>query len=101
MNATLSLGGDLELAVPITVDYRVVKYVPATRDGPAEGGYCDIISVDRTDGMAWHDGCQAAFDAWWEATGHDLAIERNAEDADYAAECAAEHRYEMQREARL
>jgi hypothetical protein len=92
LNSTLYLGGTFELAVPITVYYT---YHPASRGSmygdyphPPEPEFCEVESVSRTDGLEWHDGCQTAFDVWWEDEGQYEAAEHYHGQVEYAAEMA-------------
>lgn len=75
--------GDAELALAVT--YSVNRYYPATYWQPEEGGDCEITSV-LLDGEEF-DLTQAEEDRLQIAC---------IEDATERAECAAEHRAEMQ-----
>lgn len=100
----LYLGGDLELEVPILVKVKFHKGHKGCMWGdypePPEPDWYEAIDVHRTDGLEWHDGCQIAFDIWWEEAGQYVAGEQDRDESEYAKELRAEMLREMALEDR-
>lgn len=79
-------GGELT-ELEISISYSIGRYVPATRDQPAEGGEVDDVQVEILR-VLWHD----ARDAGRKLTTEEAAqVAREVEDMDELDEWCREH----------